>query len=56
MMTKKEMEKTGKSEIEILKAEIEAAFEIIDTLPVDAHDMDVHFWCDSCLYTDDEEE
>jgi hypothetical protein len=33
-----------------LKAEIAAAAEIIDSLPVDPHDMDVHFWCKGSKY------
>ena len=45
-MNKKQMEESGASELEILKAELEACAEIIDDLPVDPHDMDVHFWCE----------
>lgn len=52
-MNKKQMQKSGASELEILEAEIEAAFEIIEVLPVDPHDMEVHFWCEDC--TDEEE-
>lgn len=52
-MNKKQMQESGVSELEILEAELEAAFEIIEDLPVDAHDMDVHFWCKNC--TNEEE-
>ncbi len=34
------------TEVQRLQFEIDAAFEIIEDLPVDAHDMGVHFWCD----------
>lgn len=44
-MNKKEMFESGAGPYEILQAELDAALTIIETLPVDAHDMDVHFWC-----------
>ena len=51
------MEQSGASEVEILRAEIDAAFEIIDTLPVDPHDMEVHFWCTrNCIEDEDEDD
>ncbi len=37
-----------------LKEEIEAAFEIIESLPVDPHDMEVHYWCDEDSYCREE--
>lgn len=55
-MNKKQMIAAGKSELEILEAELEAAFEIIEQLPVDMHDMGVHFWCDSKYCYDEEED
>lgn len=47
------MEAAGLPEIEILRAENEALWEIAESLPVDGHDMDVHFWC---RHEDDEDE
>jgi hypothetical protein len=44
-MNKKQMIAAGASEVKILEAELEAAFSIIEELPVDTHDMEVHFWC-----------
>jgi hypothetical protein len=32
--------------IKYLEAETDAYNEITESLPVDAHDMEVHFWCD----------
>lgn len=55
-MNEKQMKAAGKSREEILEAALDAAFEIIEELPVDPHDMDVHFWCDNCGLDGDGEE
>ena len=52
-VNKVQMEKQGYSKEQILEAELEAAFEIIESLPVDAHDMEVHFWCLNCEEEED---
>ena len=47
---------TDPHSVEALEAEVEACFEIIETLPVGAHDMDVHFWCNRDRGCEEEDE
>jgi hypothetical protein len=42
-----------------MEAEVHALWEIVESLPVDTHDMGVHFWCDpemGCIDWENEEE
>jgi hypothetical protein len=57
MLNKIKMQLAGEDELTIAKAELDAAYLIIDDLPVDPHDMDEHFWCDPArCYVFEEEE
>jgi hypothetical protein len=54
------MKQEGATEVEILREEVKACDDIIDSLPVGPHDMGVHFWCSpkycGIVAEDDEEE
>lgn len=56
MKSKLKMIQEGASQVEILEASVEAASQIIESLPVDPHDMEVHFWCDHEDEEDEDEE
>lgn len=53
LMNKKQLEEALAPRVEIQEAEIDALWEIVESLPVDPHDMEVHFWCDHEDYNDE---